>query len=417
MIKKGLHIKILFYLISAFFLFTITPIAHSGIIPGKYIIVLRDSAVSPKSLANEFLSRHGLELGYIFQNAIRGFAAAIPEDIMQKLRRDPRIKYIEPDRWVYAFEQTIPTGITRIRADINATANINGLDEEIDVDIAILDSGIDVEHPDLNIVQDITFVPFSLSGKDYFGHGTHVAGIIAARDNDIGVVGVAPGARLHAVKVLNRLGVGGVSSIIAGIDWVTKHADLIEVVNMSIGTTGYSRAMHDAIAKSVSKGIVYVVAAGNESTDVYGKDGVFGTGDDILPASLPEVAAVSALTDLDGKPGGLGKSTVRFVDDTFANFSNYSRSVVPYNPVISSGAAIDFAAPGVNILSTYKNGQYYVASGTSMAAPYAAGCVALFIAQYGRAHDAEGVAPIRQALIDSAEPQSAWGPVNTEEKT
>ncbi|MGA1875619.1 MAG: S8 family serine peptidase, partial [bacterium] len=362
-------------------------------------------------------ARYQFGLGLIFQHALRGFSATIPDYMLEILKKDPRIKYIEPELIFHAFEQTVPTGVQRIKVDLNATANIDGINSEIDVDIAILDSGVDLDHPDLKVVNGATFVPFTRSAEDYLGHGTHVAGIVAALDNDFGVVGVAPGARIHAVKVLGKYGTGGMSSIIAGIDWVAEHADEIEVANMSLGAVGQSQAMREAITNCVNKGVVFVVAAGNSTEDVYGTDRLFGTRDDYIPASYPEVATISALTDLDGLAGGYGgTSTYKgyvFTDDTLAPFSNFSRRVTRTNPVTSPGAAIDFAAPGYNILSTFPGGEYQVMSGTSMASPHAAGCVALYIARYGRAHDAAGVTAIRQAIIDSAESQVDWGPSNT----
>src|SRR2546426_316790 len=118
---------------------------------------------------------------------------------------------------------------------------------------------------------------------------------------------------------------------------------------------------------------------------------------------------VSAMADTDGTSGGRGSSTFYGADDTLATFSNFSTAVVSYNPVNSPGAAIDVAAPGVNIYSTYMGGSYATLSGTSMASPHVAGAVALYVSLYGRAYDAQGVYTIRQALIDGAEPQTAWG--------
>ena len=201
----------------------------------------------------------------------------------------------------------------------------------------------DVDHPDLNVVvgthfYTVTTGPPSKRGEyedddydDTHGHGTHVAGTVAALDNSLGVVGVAPGARLWAVRVFDKRGTGSISKIIKGVDWVTERAGTIEVANMSLGTHGISEALQNAIKDSVDAGVVYVVAAGNYSEDVYGDDGIFGTEDDMIPAAYPEVAAISALADSDGKPGG----------DSYAGFSNYSNSVVQGNPVDSPGLAID----------------------------------------------------------------------------
>jgi len=195
-----------------------------------------------------------------------------------------------------------------------------------------------------------------------------VAGIIAALDNSIGVVGVAPQAKLIPVKVLDRTGSGTWSSVICGIDWVTANASSlgIKVANMSLGGTGTSDnncgntnsdALHKAVCRSRDAGVTYVVAAGNES----------GSASKLVPAAYDDaVITVSALADSDGKPGGLGPKTSYGPDDTFATFSNY-------------GSIVDLGAPGVSIYSTYKGGKYATMSGTSMASPHVAGVAALYI--------------------------------------
>ncbi len=375
------------------------------IIPGHYIVVLRDYVQDPAFVAEKIARYHRFTLGHVYKRALKGFSARIPDVRLEAVARDPDVAFIEPDRWVYAVQQTIPTGVERMGTLQNTTANINGVDDRVDVDIAIIDTGIDLDHPDLNVVSS-TNCARSLGacrdgqGNDGHGHGSHVAGIAAALDNSYGVVGVAPGARLWAVKVMSDKGTGYLSWIIKGIDWVTAHAASIEVANMSLAWYGYSSAAHTAIKNSVAKGVVYFAAAGNDSTDVYGPDGTFGTEDDICPAAFPEVAAISALNDTDGTWGGTGGASEYGNDDSLASFSNFSRSVAQGNPVDSPGMAIDLMCPGVNIYSTYKNGGYTTFSGTSMASPHAAGLAALHIAQYGRANDATGVYAIRQALID-----------------
>lgn len=382
-------------------------------IKNRYIVVFNRRVQNPKAEAENLKSRFGVEPGHIYEKALKGFSAYIPENAINGLKNNPNIAYIEPDITMTAFVQTIPTGISRIQADLNPVAAINSDGGNVDVDVAILDSGVDSDHPDLNVAGGVRFYTIT-SGppksrgsftdsnyEDDNGHGTHVAGTVAALDNDFGVVGVAPGARIWAVKILDASGSGYLSDIIAGLEWVVDNALTIEVVNMSIGGQGLSNSYQAAIQSVVNAGIVVVVAAGNESMDVYGPDGTFGTNDDIIPAAYPEVAAISALADSDGEPGGLGADTSYDPDDSFASgFSNFSSSVVANNPVQSPGKAIDLMLPGVDIRSTYLDGIYATGSGTSMASPHGAGLAALYIALHGRANNAAGVYTIRQALID-----------------
>jgi len=389
--------------------FTAEAEARGKVHPDDVIVVLKG-----KARAGAVLKRQGIAARHVYSHALKGFSGRIPPGLRKRLAADPDVAYIEHDAVLHAVQQTLPTGVDRIDADLNLTADIDGVDERVDVDIAIIDSGIDLDHSDLNVHFDQSFIGGVASGDDDHGHGTHVAGIAAALDNGIGVVGVAPGARLWALKALDHEAAGYISDIVAAIDFVTEHATEIEVANMSLGGTAKSDALRLAIRASVAAGVVYVVAAGNDSRDIYGSDGVFGTSDDFIPGAYPEAATVSAMGDTDGAAGGNGSNTTRgTADDTFADFTNYSRSVVLYNPVNSPGAAIDLAAPGVDILSTYRGGGLATGSGTSMAAPHVAGAAALVIAQHGRATDAAGVAAIRQALIGAAQPQSAWGPPNT----
>jgi subtilisin len=244
----------------------------------------------------------------------------------------------------------------------------------VDADIAILDTGIDLTHPDLNVYHEKTFVSGTASADDDNGHGTHVAGIAAAKDNSLGVVGIAPGARLWSIKVLNSSGAGSISDIIAGIDYVTAHSNEIDVVNLSFGCECSSPALDAAISNAVHSGIVFVVAAGNNHKDA----------SSFTPARNPIVIAVSAMTDSDGKCGGVGSSTKYGNDDTFASFSNY-------------GEPVDIVAPGVGILSTYRDGNYAQLSGTSMAAPHVTGAIAL----YESLHPGATPAQVKAAVIDS----------------
>lgn len=353
------------------------------------------------------------QLGHVYHRSMRGFSIQLPpgqsRDDILKL---PGVVRVEPDIRIRTAAQTLPTGVARIGVDRHPAIKIDGIDDRPDVDIAIIDTGIDIDHPDLRVVGGRRFYTRRWSSvqdnryDDANGHGTHCAGIAAAIDNDTGVVGVAPGARLWAVRVLDANGEGYLSDLLAGIEWVTERAGTIEVANLSLTATGKSDILRETIANSVAAGVVYVVAAGNDGADVYGADGVFNTNDDVIPAAYPEVATISAMVDTDGQPGGVGPAHSEGEDDTFAGFSNLSRSVVQGNPVVSPGAAIDLMMPGVAIRSCWTGGRYATASGTSMAAPHAAGLAALHIAEYGRAYDAAGVYAIRQALIDRGADQA-----------
>ncbi|MCK4705380.1 MAG: S8 family serine peptidase, partial [Gammaproteobacteria bacterium] len=295
---------------------------------------------------------------------------------------DPEVAYIEQDVIVSLNAQTLPTGINRIDAELDVTANIDGIDERVDVDIAILDTGIDLDHPDLNVFKyaycqsqgiNYTCKEDDLDADDVNTHGTHVAGIAAALDNTSGVVGVAPGARLWAVKVLEDDGSGAGSQIIAGVDYVTKNAAEIEVANMSLTGDGDFQALDDAIDGAISAGIVFTLAAGNAHKDV----------SLVFPAGHSNAITVSALEDYDGMPGGLSGSVE---DDTFANWSNY-------------GSGVSIMAPGVSIRSTVPGGGLGTKSGTSMAAPHVAGAAALYMSNNPDATPAI----VKEALITTGD--------------
>ena len=213
-------------------------------------------------------------------------------------------------------------------------------------------------------------------GDDDNGHGTHVAGTVGALDNGLDVVGVAPGARIWSVKVLGgALGSGSTSDIIAGIDWVTGTGD-VEVINMSLGGSGSSSGMDAAIQGAADAGIVTIVAAGNDTANA----------DGYTPANSPAAITVSAITDLDGQPGGLAGGSCSGGDDAFATYSNF-------------GDVVDIAAPGSCVVSTRNGGGTTSKSGTSMAAPHVAGAAALYIARNDVPADANRRATVLQALL------------------
>jgi hypothetical protein len=265
----------------------------------------------------------------------------------------------------------------------------------------VLDTGIQTNHPDLNVVQAVDFTGDGSNGNDWDGHGTSMAGVIGALDNDFGVVGVAPGVRLWSIQIITSCGgLGDCASwadVLAGVDYVAANADRIAVVNASFGSNPDEfvpyEAIHQAVSNVVSRGVVVVAAGGNDGIDILGGDHLFGTLDDILPAALPEVMAVSAMDP---------------VADAIWEGSNYSISDKVPSYVTSPGAGFDVTAPGVGILSTTIGTNYTRGTGTSDATAHVSGLVALYIAANGRATNAEGVYRIRQAIVDSAQPQSQW---------
>jgi hypothetical protein len=198
----------------------------------------------------------------------------------------------------------------------------------------VIDSGVDLTHPDINTVGP-HFYSTGKSANDENGHGSHVAGTIGAIDNDIGYKGVAPGAPITAVRVLDRRGSGSISGVIAGVDWVADNASNGDVANMSLGG-GVSTTLDAAVEAAAAKGIWMVLAAGNESDNAMNHSPARADG--------PRVLTISAVDS----------------NNVLASFSNY-------------GTIVDYAEPGVGIESTYKNGGYARLSGTSMAAPHAAG--------------------------------------------
>jgi subtilisin len=285
---------------------------------------------------------------------IRGKAVWLTPQAEKNLAKRPEILIIDPDVEVFALEnfkgefmrghlklqgvkpqpaQTLTWNIDRVDAEISW-----GISTGDPVKVGVIDTGIDLNHPDLkaNIKGGYNAINPLKSYNDDNGHGTHVAGIIAALNNNIGVVGVGPKIDLYAIKVLNASGSGYLSDVIEGLDWAVANG--MQVVNMSLGTSQDVQSFHDAILNAYNAGVVIVAAAGNSGGAVS------------YPAAYPEVIAVSA-TDQNNQ---------------IASWS-------------SRGPAVDLAAPGVSIYSTYKGKSYSTLSGTSMAAPHVTGAAALII--------------------------------------
>ena len=371
---------------------------RSGVIPGHYIVVFEDSVENPASLARAQVGQRGGKLGFVYPR-LNGYSAGnLSRGDAEALRDDPRVKHVDRDREVVVAAQEIPTGIGRVYATQNELADIDGEDVRVGVDVAVIDTGIQYNHSDLNVAGRTNCVPAGEDPKedpfkecvdgggiDGNGHGTHVAGTVGALDNGQGVVGVAPGARLWAVRALNNNGSGSFAWIIGAVEWVTATREDedpendIDVANMSIGCglPCVVPAFDEVLSESAEAGVVYAVAAGNDNGDA--GESTFGTN--------PHVITVSALADYDAKPEGeSAPSCLNYgADDTLASFSNYGKDV-------------EVAAPGTCIYSTWKNNSYGTTSGTSMASPHVAGAAALRASQ-DPPEDLEDVEAIRAAII------------------
>lgn len=355
---------------------------------GKYIVVLKpgESISSVNSLAAGLANRPI----HSYEHALVGFSGILSPSEYASLSKDPRVSYIEPDQMVSIVKgppggsppgggggggggggtpppQEVPWGVHRIGADSNSNTGAG-------IGVAVIDTGVDLTHPDLaGVVDGDNEVKPGDPANDDNGHGTHVSGTIAAVDNTIGYVGVAPDATIIAVKVLDRHGSGWVSDINAGIDWVAANKDAynIKVANMSLGGGGYIQSMHDAILAATNVGITFVVAAGNSSAYA----------GNYSPAAYDDcVITVTALNP----------------DDTFAYYSNWGEPPV------------DLIAPGTNVPSLWKNGGYNTISGTSMASPHVAGSAALFIASYFTTNGSyPSFTQVRDGLVAAGE-SGAW---------
>ncbi len=334
---------------------------NGTVIEGQYIVIYdypKNAKVIPgavqhrtATLMNEYQIKKN-DVEYKYSYSVKGFAVELSEDQLAKLKKDPRIKYIEKDRiitlappgacepWPGCRDdggdggggsgEVTPYGITRVGGPTSSNGTA-----------WIIDTGIDLDHPDLNVdversAEFVSRGPGSNTVDDGNGHGTHVSGTIAAIDNDIDVVGVAAGATVVAVKVLNDRGSGTYSGVIAGVDYVAANASPGDVANMSLGGPT-SDALDDAVRNAADQGIYFAIAAGNSSEHAGNSS----------PARVDHtnVWTVSAIDK----------------NDVFASFSNFG------NP------PIDYAAPGVDVLSLWLDGGTNTISGTSMASPHVAG--------------------------------------------
>lgn len=332
-----------------------TPELKSATVSGKYIVVLKDDAdlvnynfqsrnFRIKEKAVGLLKKYEIASGVeeIYETALQGFTVKMAPGQAKKLGADSSVKFVEADQVISLspIEVNGKPGPTP-PPTLWGIARVGGPGDGTGKTAWVIDSGIDPTHPDLNVdeARSTTFLGGKSTPWDENGHGTHVAGTIAAKDDGIGVVGVAAGATVVSVRVLNRQGSGTNSGVIAGVNYVAANGERGDVANMSLGG-GVSQALDDAVLNASGK-VEFALAAGNESDNANNHS----------PARVngPNIYTVSAMRE----------------GDTWIYFSNFG------NP------PVDYCAPGVYIYSTYKGGGYATMSGTSMAAPHVAGLLLL----------------------------------------
>jgi len=332
--------KLIPLLLTAILVLSTIPMIVNASAPEKINVIIGFKNKSDDKL----ITNQGGTIKYQY-SIVNAIAASIPENAINALCKNPQIAYIENDHQVEALGQTLEWGVDRIDADVVHTYPNKGTS---DIQVAIIDSGIDYNHPDLyaNCITGTSFV--SGDWMDDNGHGTHCAGIVGALDNTKGVIGVAPEIGLYGVKVLDRSGGGYISDVVAGIEWAVKGPngfegddDDAEVISMSFGGGGHS-TLENAVNYAYTHGTLLVAAAGNNGNPGGGGDNVD------YPARYDSVIAVAASDSNDGR----------------AKFS-------------STGPDVELTAPGVNIYSTYWDDTYAYGSGTSMACPHVAGVAAL----------------------------------------
>ena len=332
-------------------------------IDGQYIVVLKNikAKATPEEVSENItnvMSRHQLtdaDVKNKFTHTVNGFAANLSKTQVNQIRKDNSVDYVEQDRivvlsppvatdsfWCIYFGIGCDTGGGDPQVTPYGTSRVGGPVDGSGLTAWVIDTGVDLDHDDLNVdtQRSTSFVTTESSADDGNGHGTHVSGTIAALDNDIDVVGVAAGASIVGVKVLNSAGSGTNSGVIAGVDYVAANASPGDVANMSLGG-GTSTALDDAVANAAAQGIYFALAAGNDGADANGSS----------PARV----------------NGSNIWTISAIDsgDNFASFSNFG------NP------PVDYAAPGVDVESLWKNNGVNTISGTSMASPHAAGVLLL----------------------------------------
>jgi subtilisin family serine protease len=311
-----------------------------------YLVTFNAGVADVRGASEAIARENGLALRHVREFAARGFSAVIPDSRLDLVRSDPRVLLVEKDGPVSLIfpvreqarpggggstGQVTPWGITRV----------GGAGSGVGKTAWILDTGVDLDNPDLNTSKACHTYFAGNSPDDGNGHGTHVAGTIAAINNSIDVVGVAAGAYVCSVRVLGNSGSGSWEGVINGINYVAAHGANGDVANMSLGATGTNATLEKAVSDAAAKGIRFAIAAGNEGTNAANS----------TPARV-NGANVYTISAIDSK-------------DCMPSWSNWG------NP------PVDYAAPGVSVVSLRRGGGTTSMSGTSMASPHAAGVLLL----------------------------------------
>lgn len=319
-----------------FILILLTPFEVSGEERTERVIINFQNEIN-----ENLLNDPSIEVHHVFED-YQAASVTIPILMRDDLQASSSVRLIEPDPVVKTTEQKLNWGYQKLAIDQAAKSGLTGKG----VKIGILDTGIRANHPDLRLAGGISFVKGITSYNDDNGHGTHVAGIIAAQNNGIGMVGVAPDAGIYAVKVLDKNGEGNQSDVAKGVEWAMQQK--LDIVNLSITSSSGTHLLEQTLQKAYDQGMLIVAASGNFPGIV---------SDEVLyPARYPSVIAV----------GSVDQNLKR------SDFSYY-------------GNDLEFVAPGENILSTYYGNDaesYAEATGTSMASPFVTGMVALYKQAY-----------------------------------
>lgn len=352
--KKHTAGKVIAPIVVAGMMLSAMPFTYAGTVPAPQkeqdvIVVYKNDA------GKQAILKESNEVDHQFKS-VPAVAVTVDQKDLAKLEDNPNIKYVEEN--ITFSIQDAKAKIVNVQSTTSNTSTVSAEESQwslqdvvapdawksgftgTGVKVAVVDSGIATNHPDLTVTGGISTVDYTSSYNDDNGHGSHVAGIIGAKRNNSGMVGIAPDVQLYAVKTMDSQGKGNLQDVLEGIDWAIQNK--MDIINVSLGTSADSQLLHDMVDKAYNQGILVVGAGGNNGT-------ADGSGDTVsYPAKYDSVIAVSAV-------------------DKYNKRGSFS----------ATGNKIEVSAPGVDVISTYLNGKYAIASGTSQASPHVAGMLAL----------------------------------------